>query len=321
MRVRQPAGGARAEVHGRQKRGHGADGAGRPFPPAHPRAPPTVQLQLNGRHAGHLWRGWIPTVCQGLQGEWTGHRSSMQWSQDKWWPLIGLGQFRCTILTLLLFNSIPQSLKDFIIMWSVILVIVYLNYLLFISICLSSRSHWCCSSSTHSTPFVTSSSLPLTTWSRSAQANSSPTWTETSCTRSSSSGWTTAQPDWAATSANDRVSPSLPSTTPSVLRWDDALWRYHPCFGAGVGVFPAHTLYWDCFSNHRDTGCCYFNKGNSAFYLLFIVHPFISKRFKYLLTSIFFCFYILIHHQSTWLIFGRMEVNVSKWTTWIDEPM
>lgn len=138
--------------------------------------------------------------------------------------------------------------------------------------------------------------------------------------RSSSSEWTTAQPDWAATSANDRVSPSLPSTTPSVLRRDDALWRYHPCFGESICVFPAHTLYWDCFSNHRDTGCCYFNKGNSAFYLLFIVYPFISKRFKYLLTF-FFCFYILIHHQSTWLIFGRIEVNVSKWTTLIDAPM
>lgn len=185
-------------------------------------------------------------------------------------------------------------------------------------VCLSSRYRWCCSSSTHSTPFVTSSSLPLTTWSRSAQANSSPIWTETSCTLSSSSERTTVQPDWAATSANDRVSPSLPSIMQPVLWRDDALWRYHPCFWECICDFPAHTLYWDCFSNHRDTGCCYFDKGNCAFYLLFIVYPFISKTFKYLLTSNFICFYILTHHQSTWLIFGRMEVNVSKWTTWIN---
>lgn len=54
VRLRQSAGGARAEVHGWQKRGHGADRAGRPFPPTHPRAPAAVQLQLHGRHAGHL---------------------------------------------------------------------------------------------------------------------------------------------------------------------------------------------------------------------------------------------------------------------------
>lgn len=47
------------------------------------------------------------------------------------------------------------------------------------------------------------------------------------------------------------------------------------------------------------------------FYLLFIVYPFISKTFKYLLTPNFICFYILTRHPSTWLTFGRMEVNVS----------
>lgn len=72
--LRQSAGGARAEVHGREERGHSADGAGRPFPPAHPRAPTAVQLQLHGRHAGHLRRGRAPTVRQGLQGEWKGQR-------------------------------------------------------------------------------------------------------------------------------------------------------------------------------------------------------------------------------------------------------
>lgn len=82
VRLRQSAGGARAEVHGREKRGYSADGAGCSFPPAHPRAPTAVQLQLHGRHAGHLRRGWIPTVRQGLQGEWKGHRSKIQWSQD-----------------------------------------------------------------------------------------------------------------------------------------------------------------------------------------------------------------------------------------------
>ena len=94
VRLRQSAGGARAEVHGWKKRGHGADRAGRPFPPTHPRAPAAVQLQLHGRHAGHLWRGWIPTVRQGLQGEWTGLRSSIQWSQDKWLLVMCLGHLR-----------------------------------------------------------------------------------------------------------------------------------------------------------------------------------------------------------------------------------
>lgn len=94
VRLRQSAGGARAEVHGWQKRGHGADRAGRPFPPTHPRAPAAVQLQLHGRHAGHLWRGWIPTVRQGLQGEWTGLSSSIQWSQDKWLLITCLGHLR-----------------------------------------------------------------------------------------------------------------------------------------------------------------------------------------------------------------------------------
>lgn len=83
MCLRQSAGGARAEVHGWEKCGYSADGVGRSFPPAYPRAPTAVQLQLNGRHAGHLRRGWIPTVRQGLQGEWKGHRSRIQWSQDK----------------------------------------------------------------------------------------------------------------------------------------------------------------------------------------------------------------------------------------------
>lgn len=55
--LRQSAGGARAEVHGREKRGYSADGAGCSFPPAYPRAPTAVQLQLHGRHAGHLRRG------------------------------------------------------------------------------------------------------------------------------------------------------------------------------------------------------------------------------------------------------------------------
>lgn len=72
--LRQSAGGARAEVHGREERGHSTDGAGRPFPQAHPRAPTAVQLQLHGRHAGHLRRGRVPTVRQGLQGEWKGQR-------------------------------------------------------------------------------------------------------------------------------------------------------------------------------------------------------------------------------------------------------
>lgn len=54
VRLRQSAGGARAEVHGWKKRGHGADRAGRPFPPTDPRALAAVQLQLHGRHAGHL---------------------------------------------------------------------------------------------------------------------------------------------------------------------------------------------------------------------------------------------------------------------------
>ena len=112
----------------------------------------------------------------------------------------------------------------------------------FSSVCLSPRSRWCCSFSTHSTPFATSSSLPLTTWSRSAQANSSPIWTETSCTLLSSSEWTTVQPDWAATSANDRVTSSLPSVILPVLRWDDALWWYHPCLWDCIGNFPAHTV-------------------------------------------------------------------------------
>lgn len=94
VRLRQSAGGARAEVHGWQKRGHGADRAGCPFPPTHPRAPAAVQLQLHGRHAGHLWRGWIPTLRQGLQGEWTGLSSSIQWSQDKWWLMMCLGHCR-----------------------------------------------------------------------------------------------------------------------------------------------------------------------------------------------------------------------------------
>lgn len=53
----QSTGGARAKVHGWEECGHGADGVRRPFPPAHPRAPTAVQLQLNGRHAGHLRRG------------------------------------------------------------------------------------------------------------------------------------------------------------------------------------------------------------------------------------------------------------------------
>lgn len=85
MCIRQSAGGARAEVHGWEKCGHSADGIGRSFPPAHPRAPTAVQLQLNGRHAGHLRRGWIPTVRQGLQGERRGHRSRIYWSQGKTW--------------------------------------------------------------------------------------------------------------------------------------------------------------------------------------------------------------------------------------------
>lgn len=54
MRLRQSAGGARAEVHGWEKCGYGADGAGRSFPSAHPRTPTAVQLQLDGRHACHL---------------------------------------------------------------------------------------------------------------------------------------------------------------------------------------------------------------------------------------------------------------------------
>lgn len=69
MCLRQSAGGACAEVHGWEKRRHSADGVGRSFPPAHPWASTTVQLQLDGRHAGHLRCGWIPTMRQGLQGE------------------------------------------------------------------------------------------------------------------------------------------------------------------------------------------------------------------------------------------------------------
>lgn len=69
VRLRQSAGGARTKVHGWEKCGHGADGAGRSFPPADPRAPAAVQLQLHGRHAGHLRRGGVPTLRQGIQGE------------------------------------------------------------------------------------------------------------------------------------------------------------------------------------------------------------------------------------------------------------
>lgn len=88
MYLRQSAGGARAEVHGWEKRGYSADGVGRPFPQAYSRAPTAVQLQLHGRHAGHLRRGWIPTVRQGLQGEWKGQRSRMQWSPDQTYLLL-----------------------------------------------------------------------------------------------------------------------------------------------------------------------------------------------------------------------------------------
>lgn len=88
MCLRQSAGGARAEVHGWEKCGHSADGVGHSFPPAHPWASTAIQLQLNGRDAGHLRRGWIPTMRQGLQGEcgvgWgVEHRSRMHWSQGK----------------------------------------------------------------------------------------------------------------------------------------------------------------------------------------------------------------------------------------------
>lgn len=76
------------------------------------------------------------------------------------------------------------------------------------SLSLPLRSLWCCSSSTHSTPSVTSWWSLLTTWSRSAPGSSSPTWTATSCTPSSSSEWTTARPGWGDTSVSD-VCPTL----------------------------------------------------------------------------------------------------------------
>lgn len=57
VRLRQSAGGARAEVHGWEKCGHGADGVGCSLSQTHPRAFTAIQLQLNGRHAGHLRRG------------------------------------------------------------------------------------------------------------------------------------------------------------------------------------------------------------------------------------------------------------------------
>lgn len=57
LRLCQQAGGTRSEVHGREKRGHSTGGTGRPFSQTHPRAFTAIQLQLHGRHAGHLRRG------------------------------------------------------------------------------------------------------------------------------------------------------------------------------------------------------------------------------------------------------------------------
>lgn len=119
------------------------------------------------------------------------------------------------------------------------------------SLSLPLRSLWCCSSSTHSTPSVTSWWSLLTTWSRSAPGSSSPTWTATSCTPSSSSEWTTARPGWGDTSVSDvcpTLGPYIPYIRPTQPKPPPAPPSLPPAFMRTmhlVCLAPANGLNWE----------------------------------------------------------------------------
>lgn len=96
---------------------------------------------------------------------------------------------------------------------------------------------------------------------------------------------------------------STPRCRPSSNLCFDEMMHFgetHPC----SGLAPAYRLYWDSFVNHREEGRNSFNVGNVHFtFFFFIVYFSKLKKFKYLLTYDFICFYILINHQSIWITF------------------